>query len=198
MLQALGGAERGGSERLPVSEIRPMHVQIWEIHRPTFAASHVQTLQAAEGNLYDFHFQRDGKHLTLVENVYEDETNPLYLYTADTWTLRGRVGALDDWTRLVAYSPAGRILAAGGAAGTVWLWDIATCSAILHFAAHSDGWDWRQGAVDWALGAIAWAPTGDLIATSGMSHSTLYDPLLQRYTGPADYSVKLWRVKAHE
>lgn len=194
----LCASDPGWAEHVPLPDFKPAVVQIWELHPPTFVAAYVQTFQAAEGNLYDFHFQRDGKHIALVENIYENETNLLYLYAADTWTLRGRVGALGDWTRRIAYSPDGRFLAAGGAAGAVWLWDIATCSLITHFDAHTDGWDWRQGAVDWALGAVAWAPSGDLIATGGKSPSTLYDPSLQRYTGPADYTIKLWRLKQNK
>src|SRR6266567_2905973 len=92
------------------------------------------------------------------------------------------VGSLLDPNQTIialSFSPDGLILAAAGAAGTVWIWELSSRQIVGSFAAHPEGPDYRKNAQEWALGDMDWSSDGRYLVTCGQ------DP----------YTVKLWEVQ---
>ncbi len=179
-------------KRLAVAcEDKRGQVQLWAIDASRTRAEWVAAA-ARHLSVWAMRFSPDGRLLAATDFG----GNGVVLLDADSLAPRGQLFVEDEVFKALAFSPDGRWLALAGAAGTVSIWDLASRQIVEALAAHTDGGDWRTNAELWAMGDIDWAMNGRLIATSGTSPFTDYDPTTGRFRGPADYTIKLWEARA--
>lgn len=168
-------------------------IQLWQIDEQDMNLEWIETLGTPKQITWPPTFSPDGRFL-VISSVSRGEVD---FYDTHTFRLRHTLLIPDEIAKSVSFSPTGRYVATGGAAGTIWLWDILTQHMICSFQAHTDGCDYRKESQLWALGEIDWSRSGEFIATSGTSPDTFYDPKRQRYLGPDDYTVKVWKVQGN-
>lgn len=169
-------------------------IQLWRIDEQDVHVEWVEVLGTPGRVTWPPTFSPDGRFL-VISSVDRGEVD---FYDTDTFRLRQTLLIPDEIARSIFFSPTGRYVATGGAAGTVWLWEMLTQHLICSFPAHTDGCDYRKESQIWTLGEIDWSRSGEFIATSGTSPDTFYDPKRQRYLGPDDYTVKVWQVQANK
>lgn len=165
-------------------------IQLWHIDEQDMNVEWIETLGTPRRITWPPTFSPDGK-LLVISSVSRGE---VYFYDTDSFLLQHTLLIPDEIAKSISFSPTDRYMAIGGAAGTIWLWDMLTQHMICSFQAHTDGCDYRKESQLWALGEIDWSRSGEFIATGGTSPGTFYDPKRQRYLGPDDYTVKVWQV----
>lgn len=165
------------------------NVHLWEVES---AGSRATWLATAAGDLdvWAMAVSPDGRMLA----VSDFGGGGVHFLDGQTLARRGRVMVEDETFKGIVFSPDGRRVALAGAAGMVYIWDVASQRVVARIEAHTDGADYRTNAESWALGGIDWSPVDGLLVTSGVSPFTLYDSATQRFTGPDDYTVKLWKL----
>jgi WD40 repeat protein len=77
------------------------------------------------------------------------------------------------WHRTVAFSPDGKIVAAGGADGHIRLWDVQTGNLIETLEGHTD-----------QIYSIAFSPDGKTLASTGQDQTVRLWPMHNRSAGP--------------
>lgn len=166
------------------------NVHLWDIELPEPSARRVASA-AGDLDIGAMAVSPDG-HLLAVADFGNGGAHFL-----DTQTLarRGRVMVEDEIFKALAFSPDGHRVALAGGAGMVYLWDITSQRIVARIAAHTEGCDYRTNSELWALGTIDWSSDGRLLVTTGTSPFTHYDPATRRFTGPDDYTVKLWNLQ---
>ncbi len=166
------------------------NVHLWTIEQPGPRATWVASA-ARDLDVWTMAVSPDGRLLAIADFG----NSGAHFLDAQTLTRRGRVMVENETFKALAFSPDGRRVALAGGAGMVYLWDLISQRIVARIAAHTDGCDYRTNSELWALGGIDWSSDGGLIVTSGASPFTLYDPATRRFTGPDDYTVKLWEVR---
>lgn len=169
------------------------NIHLWAIAQPGPRAEWVATA-ARDLNVFAMTRSPDGALLA----VSDVGNSGVQFLDANALTRRGQLIVEEEVFKAIAFSPDGCRLAAAGGAGTVYIWDLTSQRIVARIAAHTDGADYRTNAELWAIGGIDWSSVGGLIVTSGTSPFTFYDPAIERFTGPADYTVKLWEVREDE
>jgi len=167
-------------------------VQVWRIADTTGpgCAEWVGAVGEPHRMTWPLAFSPDGRFLAVPVNG----PDVIWLFESQSWALAGILSIPGNETaKSISFSPDGHFLAAaGGLSGVVWFWEILNQQLIGSFEAHTEGYSpWAQ---EWAIGGIDWARNSRLLATSGMSHGTLFDSQQQRYLGPPDYTIKIWEV----
>jgi WD40 repeat protein len=169
-------------------------LQLWEVRQPGPQLDRKAMVPVSDV-AFSLRCSPDG-HVFAIGSY---ETDAVQLIEAQSLRAVAHLEVVDDIdsdvAKDIAFSPDGRWLAVAGAAGTVFIWDVASQRLLSRFAAHRDGYDYRATLGDWALGAMDWSPAGNLIATSGLSHATNFDAATRQFTGPDDYTIKLWEVQ---
>ena len=182
-----------GTHLAAVCDDQRGNLHLWTIAQPGPRAEWVATA-ARDLTVFAMTGSPDGALLA----VSDAGNSGVQFLDANTLTRRGQLIVEAEVFKAIAFSPDGGRLAAAGGAGTVYIWDLASQRIVARIAAHTDGADYRTNAELWAIGGIDWSSVGGLIVTSGTSPFTFYNPATGRFTGPADYTVKLWEVREDE
>ncbi len=169
--------------------------QIWKLirpssHTPSWGLEWVRALMEPDKPVCSIHFSPDGELLMLVEA----QRDQVWLFDGQTLERRQvlRLPSEHQLPTGAVFSPDGQFFAVATGEGVVWVWSTRDLDVSGTFSAHSEGWfDYSQHDT---IGGIDWSPCGDKIATSGMSSGTRYDEDLGDFTGPADYTIKLWDI----
>ncbi len=121
----------------------------------------------------------------------------VWLLSLPTLTLIDTLRLPDNDQLLVAlaFSPGGRWLAGGTYEGWVRIWEVSNRQVIMSFPAHTEGQTLDSELA--AIGSICWTPDGRFLVTGGALGATFYDPERRCFSGPNDYTVKVWRVESH-
>jgi WD40 repeat protein len=95
----------------------------------------------------------------------------------------------------LAFSPAGRWLAGATYEGWVWIWQVSSRNLVTRFPAHTEGQTIDSEVT--AIKSLCWTPDGRFLLTGGALAATFYDTEYRCFSGPNDYTVKVWLVETH-
>ncbi len=150
-------------------------VQVWDLQDPGPEVVWRGSLLKSDQFIWTQAFSPDGHFLA----ISDFDQDVVHLFDARSLAQEGILQIPNDFAKAIAFSPDGRFLATGGAAGMVWIWEVAQRQIVASFAAHTEGPDYRKNAQEWALGDMDWSSDGRYLVTCGR------DP----------YTVKLWDVQ---
>lgn len=182
-------ALRGHSER--------GEVHVWDVPVSGGAAHLAGTIIAPGRTPTAIQFSPDGRLLLIGDQdtrrvPARERMSTVAVFDALTLQPVGTLPVPDDFAAALVFSPGGQTLAVGGAAGTVWLWAVGTRQLLASIPAHTDSWDYREGAPLYALSGLAWSPDGRWIATAGLDPT---DPAHARFPeGEPGFAMKLWNA----
>jgi WD40 repeat protein len=170
-------------------------VQLWAVDRNPPAVTWKAAALHPRHVVWDLRGSPNGQHLAAANS--DDHAVDLLQFELleSVGQLAVRQNGRLDVPLAVAFSPDGSLLAVAAGAGTMFIWDLQTGQIATQIAAHTDGYGDHTNVMEWPIGGIDWSPAGNLIATTGLSHATNFDPATRQFTGPDDYTIKLWEVQ---